>query len=486
MYSDLMNILSKGKVSKVGCTHEPNNQAPWIFQGKDFDEFRKNESDTWFKIYDVEESTLPILNRLQNIIPRPKEFEIPEELRHSRFDQTPNKACNEYSNCSKEEVFQEVLRYTQSFEGRKIAMFKDVWVDSRGLIVNRQTCKAVRNGACPPADSKFELHRLSQKSYPVVISLATSWKGTWHWPMENVVALAHIDKKILDKAVFHLPTKTAYIMNWLITLGISPSRMVDGTVDCQVLLTPQMRCAETYFSQLEWMRESYLPEETAVQRAAVGFAYNANSTLRAPSTNLKLEIKPEAPLTVLLIERHKSRAVANMAAVRTFSKNYTREYSMRLLIHSDHDLPSLQQQMRQFAEADIVLAPHGAGLMFTTFLPYTSCVIEFTHPNNPYCYAHIAYARNLSYIMVDMRTDLMGLPEVKAGLDRCHKAVVANKLERIGGVTSLGVDITNTVNSSGVENKTDEKETLSEGIPNIVKADSVVKDVLNTLSNFVP
>ena len=357
------------------------------------------------------------------------------------------------------------------------------------------TCQAVRNGACLPAESFFERNKIrSDQIYPLVISLATSWRGTWHFPMENIVALAHIDRAVLVKAYFHLPLKNEYITSWLSALGVPVNRLLNSTVACDVLLAPEMRCAKPFFSQLEWMRQAYLPEETLQQRKAVCFNYNLNISTSQPDANT--EDRPLSPegtttpattanttsaLTVLLIERNQNRGVNNMNTVHALVQAYAREHNMKFLFHSDRSLPSLPEQMRRFAQADVVLAPHGAGLIFTAFLPYTSCIVEFSHASNPLYYAHIAYARNLSYIMYDMVDNTMDESLVKTGLERCIEAVTISKQQySTPVVTSSAGSVSSNVGSTNI------LTAVTEGINNIIKSDSVVQGVLTTLSNFVP
>jgi len=531
LFSDMAKILSNKRTVTAACTSEPDAQAPWIFQK--FDEARLNK-DKWFKEYDIGESTLPVMKKLAQVPPNPNMFDMPSEFLESRWPQTPERnICKSFQNCSREQILDDVLGFKESFGGRKIALFEDVWVDGRGLIVHRQTCKAVRNGACLPAQDKFTpivAKERPEEIFPMVLSLATSWRGTWHFPMEDVAALAHIDRKILDKMVFHLPAKTDYIISWLTNLGVTPERMVMGTVACQVLLIPQMRCGEPLFSQLEWMREAYLPEETAQQRAAVGFNYRAMPTGASPAVATtsttgkvsstvssttsdgtttkkeRMEAKANAiataastattsatkdlpaakPLTLLMIERNQNRGVVNMNEVHNYATTFARDHSLKLLVHSDLAFPALLDQMRNFAQADIVLAPHGAGLLFTTFLPYTSCVIEFSHPSNPYCYAHIAYVRNLSYVMMDMRDNTMNLNQAKVGLERCIHAVTMKKQElgiAIGELKNVPELNANTASGSNGGSSTG---SVVEAVTEVIKTDSVIKDVLTTLSNFVP
>eukprot|EP01032_Pedospumella_encystans_P022445 gene22445-25426_t len=478
LFSDMAKILSNKRAVTAACTSEPDAQAPWIFQK--IDEARLNK-DKWFKEYDIGESTLPVMKKLAQVPPNPNMFDMPNEFLESRWPQTPERnICKSFQNCSREQILDDVLGFKESFGGRKIALFEDVW----------------------------------------------------HFPMEDVAALAHIDRKILDKMVFHLPAKTDYIISWLTNLGVTPERMVTGTVACQVLLIPQMRCGEPLFSQLEWMREAYLPEETAQQRAAVGFEYRAipagsspavastSTTGKASSTvsgttasdvtitkKERMEAKANAiatatstttasatkeapaakPLTLLMIERNQNRGVVNMNEVHNYATTFARDHSLKLLVHSDLAFPALLDQMRNFAQADIVLAPHGAGLLFTTFLPYTSCVIEFSHPSNPYCYAHIAYVRNLSYVMMDMRDNTMNLNQAKVGLERCIHAVTMKKQELGIAIGELkNAPETNTNTASGSSGGGSTTGSVVEAVTEVIKTDSVIKDVLTTLSNFVP
>ena len=429
LYSDFMAIVLKQKtrLPAAQCKHDPDRHAPWLFRNATF------LDDPWYRIYNINESTLPILSKLGVTTPHPELFEVPEEILEERWalaiTERAVPLCNSFQNCSREDALDDVLGYREFFYTRKVVMFVDVWVDYRGLIVDRATCKAVRNGACLPRPFEFK-KEVSSHHYPLVISLATSWRGTWHFPMENIVALAHIDRAILDKAHFHLPAKNEYITSWLQSLVIPTSRMLEGTVSCRVLLVSEMRCGEPFFAQLEWMRQSYLPQETAQQRKAIGFDYSSfvdeSTTAGATTTIAKRSVNKQ--LSVVLVDRTKSRAVVNMLQMYTSVQAFAAANNMQFVLHADRALPiSLYEQMRRFAAADIVVAPHGAGLLFTTFMPYTSCIVEFSNTRNPHCYAHIAYVRNMSYVMYDMVNNTVDLDKMKTGLSRCLLAVKANK-----------------------------------------------------------
>jgi hypothetical protein len=454
LYKDIQDWVKADKdiTVKNNKTCKPSKDAPWIYRD-DFNRYVASENIDWFKVYDMNESNTLELQERANIVPTPRLFNIPDEILFRKWNISTERdedACSSYVNCSLTQVLDDLLGYKAAFQRRKITAFHNVWVDSRGLVVERKSCKAVRNGACPPSDSDFEHKKMIKFTpYPLVISLATSWKGTWHFPMEDVVALANIDKEILDKVVFHVPIITTFITSWLKLLGIPDSRIVTDTIECQVLLIPQMRCGKPYYSQLQWMRHVYLPVEMDEQDKVLGSGLpllgGANATATATagavsgdkgdkgdnSTVVAVSSRPSvtsnAPLQVLLIERHHARGVTNTKEVHNTMKTMTEALGMRLVVHSDQHMPPLIDQMKLFAKSDVIIAPHGAGLMFTTFAPHTSCIVEFSHPNSPFCYAHIAYVRNMSYLMYDMRDNHMNINSVKDGFKRCVEAVKYNK-----------------------------------------------------------
>lgn len=498
LLTDVTKAIARTSSEKLRFSDEcktANHQAPWVFR----DEFYKfAPSQPWIKYHEMNESSLPEVHILENLVPKPVVFEMPALILEMRWKTLKDlnityKPCENYKDCTKEQVYDFLLSYRKSFEDRDVAIFENVWVDMWGLIVDRVDCQTVRNGACAPAPYPFQHNKIHGPEYPLCISLATSWKGTWHFPMENVAALAHIDKAILDKAVFHLPLKTPYITMWLAALGVPDSRMVTDTVACKVLVTPQMRCGEPYYSQIEWMRRTYLPKETALQQEAIAPLPPATSTGDiAPGADITGTVSDTTavaatsdatavPLNILIIERHKTRSITNVQAVHNVIHSFAQTHQMNLLMHNDVNLPSLLDQMRNFAKADIIVAPHGAGLMFTTFSPYTSCIVEFAHPMNPFCYAHIAYVRNMSYIMVDMRDNTVNIAELQKSMGRCLEAVKMSKLH-----AHERAQYTLPIIHSEESRDKPLLSTVAEGITNIIQSDSVVKNVLTTLTNFVP
>lgn len=48
-------------------------------------------------------------------------------------------------------------------------------------------------------------------------------------------------------------------------------------------------------------------------------------------------------------------------------EEFARNHHYNFIFHLDQSLPSLQEQILRFATAPIVIAPHGAGLLLTTF-----------------------------------------------------------------------------------------------------------------------
>ena len=218
---------------------------------------------------------------------------------------------------------------------------------------------------------------------------------------------------ILDKATFHISGISPYTLGWLDAFGIPKERVVDGTVSAKALIVPMNRCGNAYYSQINWMRGRLLPLVTDD---------------KGQLTNTV--IKSDKKLTVAVIERYNGRPVSNMAEASAEVAKFAEKHNMNIVYHTDKKgvpFPPVIDQVKMFANADIVIAPHGAGLMHATFVPPHACVIEFADPpSSPYCFSHICYVRNVSYIMVTMVEWIMKLPDINDSMTKCLKVVKNN------------------------------------------------------------
>ena len=191
-------------------------------------------------------------------------------------------------------------------------------------------------------------------------------------------------------------------LNWLEAAGIKKTQIIaDNIVFANTLYVPECGlCGRPYIRQLHWFRDINMP----------------------PLQTLKKD-KP----IILYIERQHSRNVINSHEVINTIKSFATKYSYDVIIHSDHNLPSHNEQIIRFAKADIVLGPHGAGQLFTLFSPLHVCIIEFHRVNEMNdCYGRLAYMMNFNYISTPMVIrDIIDTNTATTFLLQCHEKVAS-------------------------------------------------------------
>ena len=214
----------------------------------------------------------------------------------------------------------------------------------------------------------------------IVMRACVGASGTWHFPMELLVALRNVPKEKLADAVIHVPPRTSYMVNWLTLIpGVKESNIRDTPViAAKTLLVPEMGfCAFPSPGHLEWL-------DHAVAVPAV-----ATDPTLAPNNK-----------NIILVQRSSaSRKVANKDDVHAVVTQFAAENGYNFVLQDDKKLPPIPEQITRFRNSDIVVMPHGAGGVFINFSPERACVMEFL-PTNGWntCYARIAYIRNLNYI----------------------------------------------------------------------------------------
>ena len=209
-----------------------------------------------------------------------------------------------------------------------------------------------------------------------VISMGAGASGTYHFVMELLVGLAGVSQELIDSAYILVPQKTSYILSWLNLFGVPSNRIIDnGHVFAETLIVPEMGlCGRTWYEQHLWISEK------------VKNLLKENSLMESPSQ----------PLTIVLVERTKSRASPNFGAVKKLVEEFAEENGYKLIIHSDRKLPTLIEQLHYFSEANIMISTHGAAQLFINFLPKNACVLDFSGHGDPWSiYAHTAYLMNV-------------------------------------------------------------------------------------------
>jgi hypothetical protein len=106
-------------------------------------------------------------------------------------------------------------------------------------------------------------------------------------------------------------------------------------------------------------------------------------------------------IVVLLIERTISRSLSNMDKIRDELNKLATKLGFILLIYSDKKEKKNISQfslLRLFAQASIIIGPHGAG--FANMIVSRPCttIIEAREPNHPKCYEHLAQTLGFNYI----------------------------------------------------------------------------------------
>ena len=84
---------------------------------------------------------------------------------------------------------------------------------------------------------------------------------------------------------------------------------------------------------------------------------------------------------VILIKRSKKRQFIDMENIEEIVSNTAEAYGLVYTLFSDDPVPSLNSTMRMFAEAVMVVAPHGAGLANLVFCQPKTVVVEVVCDN---------------------------------------------------------------------------------------------------------
>jgi len=139
----------------------------------------------------------------------------------------------------------------------------------------------------------------------------------------------------------------------------------------------------------------------------------------------------------VLIERTKSRQLVNFARARALVDAFARARGLQLAVHSDaRALPSLTEQLRMFARARVVVAPHGAGEVHLIAAAPRTCVVEMLSHDawfNP-CYARLAYLLGHDYASVGMRRERPSPKGPGQPKPAAHHRYSANETELAGAL----------------------------------------------------
>lgn len=402
--------------------HIHNEHMNWIWD-------KPRENNSFYELYPLNESNYRSFETEATTEDIFFDYYLPQEYLNTRFtpkDFQTRQIYNNFSELESAENYTHYLdpryntkeltrrKYQQRFwrnlllmrfndHHRQLAIFHNVLTTNRGLIIDQNNCQFVYTGGCAYMfDDTFyyddHLHVI--QSYYEVITLTGGASGTWHFPMELLVSLTGLSNNITenDKVYFHLPRSNDFTMAWMNLLKIPRHRLItEPIIKAKQLYAPEpARCGETYATQLEWINKHFNPlpkEEQEVSRYR----------------------------EIVHIIRTKSRSIQNEYEVHLKFKEFAKRHRYNYIVHYEENLPSLHDQILRFARAPIVIAPHGAGLLFTAFSPSNACIREFMPPNNPECYARIAFIKKLNYRMYMVQNSQWNMTHVEESLVDCHR-----------------------------------------------------------------
>jgi hypothetical protein len=263
---------------------------------------------------------------------------------------------------------------------------------------------------------------------------------------ENLVSLAFLDvPQLVQTAYFWIPSLHKYNIDWLIALGIPENRIVyDPHIIAKVLIVPEMSmCGFNYYPHLIWIQKFFKssPAELGKDhhllllvfliRMIICYLFFASLCLLIFVYVYVIDIRQSErqrtiPTTILLIERTKHRTISNFPYMEKQVREFAEPKNISVVVHTDRQHRPIRDQIELFNTADIVIAPHGAGLLFTAFCPPRACVIEFIADHTwgePPIYLYFAYGYGLSFINRNLDADRnVGSKDLFESIEKCVAA----------------------------------------------------------------
>ena len=255
----------------------------------------------------------------------------------------------------------------------RIATLSDVTVTSNGKIYNNGKYVGIIVGCGCEAENGYENPYVDKTVHEHVITLSGIWSyGIWHFPCEALCAL--MDQSIPPDAKIHVHTRSPYVLSWLQMIGITPDRVLHGTISAKTLRIPEQgMCGAPYPEQIDWL-----------------------STLINESVE-------RLPYKLLIVSRRtKTRELANFSAVYDAGCRLANKLGLLVYVHDDSKLPSLKMQHQAFKNAQVVIAPHGGGNVHVLAMDEGSTLIEIIdlgYINK--CFLRLALHKNVNYFGVN-------------------------------------------------------------------------------------
>lgn len=228
-----------------------------------------------------------------------------------------------------------------------------------------------------------------QMTSPVVDNVITlagslgSWLSPYHGPFDIISSLVSVNASILqnNSTFLHIPGRSKYIMEWLDIVGIAPDRIV------------------TSEGMGIWAKRLYVPRWTLHFPSSMQYHWLQAQVWSA------IGIPDISSRNHLVVIKRSTRGISNHdTSVMRLALDYAASNKLQVYIHDDRDLPSVRDQLRAFAKAKIILAPHGAGEAFMIATAPGACLIEMFKP----CFTPNNFSRQstllgLHYVAISLK-----------------------------------------------------------------------------------
>jgi len=270
-----------------------------------------------------------------------------------------------------------------------------LWFFSEGGFVN--SCGRVYTDTfidwvyygCPYSDQPAEcsVHEPASNHVDTIVSLTQVFIGAYyHHVVESLTRLIHIREEnisLLSSAHFHVGSMANWATEWAAMWGIPDDKLIIGIVSADTIVVPQSNYCGVLIGRYAKKARLFLHDQVQANmhgNKAQAFLQNHN-------------LSPLSATTVLLIKRIHTRVVTNHAEVLELIKSFG--YSVTEFVEGMEG--DIYSQCKQFADADVVIGPHGAALSNLLCAKPDAFVIEFQESPHNNCMEVMTHEMGLDY-----------------------------------------------------------------------------------------
>ncbi|KAI3657764.1 hypothetical protein MP638_001029 [Amoeboaphelidium occidentale] len=201
----------------------------------------------------------------------------------------------------------------------------------------------------------------------------------YHALVEDLPRIAfHIDELLsMSDVKIHVTQGTQAMLNYLNLLGFPKERIIQGPVNASTVFLPEtsLRCGRAGAEQLSELR----------RRLRLGYAERFGQT----TDNAKNKLQG------VIVKRKSARSIKNFEGFQKLVERYFPEVEFHL--YDDKNLPTWNETFRMWYNADIVIAPHGAGLSNSVLCKEGTVIIEFITQDTNLCFMQMSLDLNFKY-----------------------------------------------------------------------------------------